>query len=364
MKSSFLLGLCMAAAAMVLWSAAPALAADPLLVIEDNDFLGPGGSNIQSVLPLIASPKIKILGFTVVTGDGWRDEESLYLLKFLEAAGLPDLPVYPGAVFPLVNTHKRMVAWEQLYGKLIWKGAFNDTSKEGTPHPDDPWKLPTFPDGPPKGKPSSESAVNFLIEQVHKYPHQVTILEAGPMTNLALAIRQDPDFAGLAKELIFMGAIFDANLLTVTNDADFNTDFNLIFDPEAAHIALTAPWAKITAVGTVSNGAMMTASVVDRLNAKKTPVARYLAAHAVVGLPLWDELASQILVDPSLVTSEVVANMDVELEHGFTYGQAHVWPDDVTPHQGERKVHIVTSVDEKRFVDEFIKSAEFVAPVK
>ncbi len=58
------------------------------------------------------------------------------------------------------------------------------------------------------------------------------------MTNLALAISIDPEFAGLAKELVFMGA----SLSPQTDDPEFtNTprrEFNLWFDPEAAHIVL------------------------------------------------------------------------------------------------------------------------------
>jgi inosine-uridine nucleoside N-ribohydrolase len=354
-------GFCGAILAFLLagFAVVPALAADKLLVIEDNDFLGPGGSDIQSVLPLIATPGIEILGFTVATGDGWRDEECAYLLKFLEVAGEAKLPVYPGAVFPLLNSRARMLVWEKANGTIPWKGAWNDASMGPRFHPDDPWKLPVFPDGPPKAKPSSESAVTFLIEQVHKYPHQVTILEAGPMTNLALAIRQDPSFAGLAKELVFMGAIMDANLGTVTGDADFNTDFNLIFDPEAAHITLTADWPRITAVGNVSNDTLMTQDLVDQVAAKNTRIARYLAQNADKNLPLWDELAAEIVVDPTLVTKSVDANMDVITDHGTAYGQAHVWPDAITPHQGERKVRIVLAVDRPRFVAQFLKAAEF-----
>ena len=44
-------------------------------------------------------------------------------------------------------------------------------------------------------KPAAENAVHFLIRMVHKYPHEVTIYEGGPMTNLALAISLDPEFA-------------------------------------------------------------------------------------------------------------------------------------------------------------------------
>ena len=48
-----------------------------------------------------------------------------------------------------------------------------------------------------------------MIRMVHRYPHQVTIYEGGPLTDLALAITIDPQFAELARELIVMGGSID-----------------------------------------------------------------------------------------------------------------------------------------------------------
>jgi purine nucleosidase len=72
----------------------------PKLVIVDDDFNGPPWSltNQRAALMFLESPEVKVLGFTVVTGDGWRDEEVSHLLRLLEIAGHPDIPVVPGAV--------------------------------------------------------------------------------------------------------------------------------------------------------------------------------------------------------------------------------------------------------------------------
>jgi inosine-uridine nucleoside N-ribohydrolase len=335
--------------------AAPASAADKQLVVYDNDFFGPAATDI---LPLIGDPNVKVLGFTVVTGDGWTDEEANYLLRFLEVAGRTDIPVIKGAVYPLVNTYDRTKAWEKSYGKLVWKGAFNEAGPGNTNHPTDPYLIPPNPAGTPTTAATPGMAAAFMIEQVHRYPHQVTIIAAGPMTNIALAIRLDPDFAKLAKQLVFMGAILDVNLPQVTGNTDFNTDFNFIFDPEAAHIMLTAPWPKITAVGNVSNDIVMDKPLADRIDAVRTPVTDLIAKN-VDGLPLWDQLATAIAVDPTLVTKSVEAYMDVDIEQGPYYGSARLWPETTTPHMGEQKVEFVTAVDGTRFVDGLVKAAQF-----
>ena len=328
------------------------------LIIYDNDFSGPESADI---LPLIGDPSVKVLGFTVVTGDGWVEEETADLLRFLEIAKRTDIPVVKGAVFPLVNSEARTRAWEQMYGKIVWKGAWNTAGADNSFHPTDPYKIPSSPLGPPKTQAAAGTAAQFLIDQVHRHPHQVTILAAGPLTNIALAIRLDPEFAGLAKQLVFMGAFVDTNLAQVTASANFATDFNIWFDPEAADIVLTAPWAKITSVGSVSNAIVYTPELAARIAAKTTPVTQVVVKYSQA-FPLWDQITAAIAADPGLVTGEVQAYMDVDIGHGMTYGVTRVWPDATAPHMGEQKVHIVTAIDTQRFLDAFVKAAQFPVP--
>ncbi len=72
-------------------------------VIINEDCSGPGGSNLQTLLMMIQSPQVEVLGITVVSGDQWRDEEVAHTLRLLEIIGRTDIPVVPGAVFPLVR---------------------------------------------------------------------------------------------------------------------------------------------------------------------------------------------------------------------------------------------------------------------
>jgi inosine-uridine nucleoside N-ribohydrolase len=110
--------------------------------------------------------------------------------------------------------------------------------------------VPPLKEGTPAIKAADEDAAHFLIRMLHKYPHQVTIYEGGPMTNLALAISLDPEFAELAEELVFMGG----SLNPETSDPEFVSnprhEFNFWFDPEAAEIVLRAHWRKITCTPT------------------------------------------------------------------------------------------------------------------
>src|SRR5215469_4027118 len=87
-------------------------------VIIDEDCSGPGGSNMHTLLMMIQSPQVEVLGITVVSGNQWRDEEVARTLRLLEIIGRTDIPVVPGAVFPLVRTREGTQLWQQHYGKV------------------------------------------------------------------------------------------------------------------------------------------------------------------------------------------------------------------------------------------------------
>ena len=73
-------------------------------VIIDQDAAGPGGTDMQAILALVNSPETDVLGITVLTGDAWRDEEVQHTLRLMEIIGRRDIPVVPGAAFPLVSS--------------------------------------------------------------------------------------------------------------------------------------------------------------------------------------------------------------------------------------------------------------------
>jgi inosine-uridine nucleoside N-ribohydrolase len=77
-------------------------------------------------------------------------------------------------------------------------------------------------------------AANLIIQLVEMHPYEVSVLSLGPMTNLALAVRLQPDIIPLTREVIVMGGSF--------NLQDLSPEFNAHCDPEAAQIVLNAGW--------------------------------------------------------------------------------------------------------------------------
>src|ERR1700690_4495034 len=133
-------------------------------VIINEDCSGPGGSNMQTLLVMVQSPQVEVLGITVVSGNQWRDEEVARTLRLLEIIGRTDIPVVPGAVFPLVNSKEETARWEKLFGKIYYKGAWNrkplGDGIRGIYH--GPSEVPALVDGNPTTKASREDAAHFI----------------------------------------------------------------------------------------------------------------------------------------------------------------------------------------------------------
>lgn len=323
-------------------------AAEPRLIVIDEDATGPGQTNQMAILALLEAPNVKVLGLTMCTGDGWMEENTLHTLRMLELTGHTDVPVARGANLPLVRTQSETRLAEALIGTAGWYGAWNPATADG--------KVRPLAEGNPTLKPIAEDAVHFLIRQVHEHPHQVTLYAGGPLTNIALALAIDPEFAQLTNGLVLMGS----SLNPQTNDPEFAAsprhEFNLWFDPEAAHIALRAAWPRVDVTTVdVSLQTFFSAEMLARIAKSKKPSARYVAAWSQRRFYMWDELAALAWLDPTLITQEKQLYLDVDLSHGPSYGNTLTWDEPSKPQTGVRLVHAQMSLDRARFEQKFVE---------
>ena len=344
------------AALVLIVSSALAQAADGRReVIIDQDMFGPGGSNMNSVLMLLQAPDVDVLGIVVSSGDGWRDEEIAQTLRMLELVGRPEVPVYAGATFPLLNNAARMKAWERRYGPLVWKGAWTESfgGQPGAGYHADPFLVPPLAAGAPSLKVQAESGVSFMIRTVRLHPGRVTLWMGGPLTDLALAARQDPGFAAAARELVFMGGSFNP----VAADNSFadeyahspRREFNMLWDAEAASAVLHEAWPRIVQIPVdPTTKTFFRKELYAEIGRAGTPVAVYVARYGE-GFPMWDELAAAVWLDPSLVKRSQKMLEDVAAGDGADYGSTLSWPIGRGPGLGEREVEVVQDVDVPRF---------------
>src|SRR5260370_6508063 len=297
---------------------------------------------MESISALLSSPETAVAGITVLSGDLWRDDEVQHTLRLLEIIGRTDIPVLPGAVFPLVNSKEYIAKLDTFYGKILYQGAWN-FGRGHAVH--GPYEIPPMPEGNPTTKASAEDAAHFMVRMVHQFPHEVTVYAAGPMTDLGLAIALDPNFSELTKELIVMGGSMNPQ----ADDPEFNLsprrEFNFWMDPEASHAVLHAHWPRIVLTTVdISVKTRMEKSLIEQVAKSSTPAAQYVAKYAEANY-LWDELAAVAWLDPTFITKWQKLYIHVEIDHRASYGDTLAWTPGHQPGMGEALVDVQKDLD-------------------
>jgi purine nucleosidase len=301
-------------------------------VIYDQDNSGPFGTDILGTLMMLQAENVDLLGITLVTGDAWMKQEMAFTLRLLEMMGRTEVPVYPGAEFPMLNTREEWLLRLQLYGghRLDpWLGAF-DPANGGA---DEVKPLP-----PPYGQFASitakqDHAARFIVNTVRENPGQVTIYAGGPLTNLALATALAPDIVSLVPEVVIMGTGFHM----------FTNTFNIFFDPEAGRKVLRAPWPKLTVVSVdiaeqihegdeIAPGRRMIEEIASHA---QSPISDLFQRYAVEPLRrnpntrffrMADEMIAAQVIDPSVFAKSEQMYVDVCSTPGPRYGDSMFWP--------------------------------------
>lgn len=172
-------------------------------LIIDTD---PGQDDAVAILLALASPEIDLLGITTVAGNVPLVLTQENARKICDLAGRTDMPVFAGANAPLARP---LVTAEHVHGR---------TGLDG----------PVLP--PPVTPLQDRHAVDFLIETIRtEDANSVTIAPVGPLTNIAMALRQAPDIAARIQQIVLMGGgYFEGGNITPA------AEFNIYVDPEAA----------------------------------------------------------------------------------------------------------------------------------
>jgi len=339
----------------------PHAAAQKIKVIVDQDARGPGTSDQQAILVFLQSDKFEVLGITTVSGDQWVKEETQHALRTVEIANRLDVPVIEGAEFPLLNSKEETERWESMYGKLEYKGCWTERfpAQRSTIY-DEPYHapgvVPPMAEGEPRTHALPGTAAEFIVKMVHKYPGEVVLWAAGPLTNYALALKLDPSVAALAKEFVMMGGGLYADKGAIDPGAlDGRREFNWWFDPEAARIVLRAPWKKVTITPIdISVKTRFAQEMKSTIAKAGTPVAQYLDKYSLPGY-MWDEIAGAALIDPSIITVQKQLYMDIDVDHGASYGKTIFWDSRTQVPRYLRLANVQFDLDTEKFYKLYIE---------
>jgi inosine-uridine nucleoside N-ribohydrolase len=270
----------------------------PRRVIIDTD---PGTDDAMAIILALNSPEFRVEALTVVPGNVEAKQGLENALKIISLAGRCDVLVAGGAQHPLN---------QKLITAQFWHGKNGLADVE----------LP-----PSKCKADPRFGPDLIIEMVHRYPHEITLIPVGPLTNIALAVSKDPSLAFLVKDIVIMGGSISGGNVNGAAEA------NIYNDPEAAQIVFNAGW-MVTMVGSdVGERTLITRKYLAELQSSHGPESDFIAKIAdfyltrseksgYSGAAMYDPLAVGIALDPTLGTLKEM-HVDVETKGEFTRGE-------------------------------------------
>ena len=288
----------------------------PAKVIIDTD---PGVDDAIAIMMALADPGVEVLGLTAVGGNvslSWAARNALALLEY---AGRSEIPVARGAARP-----RR--------GSFPYAHHFHGPT--GLTR-----RLPK-----PAVRPITIGAVDFLAQQVERYPGQIGLVALGPLTNLARLERRYPkSLQGFASLTVMGGAVGTPGNVTP------HAEFNFYSDPVAAQEVLSSGVPLIL----VDLGACRRVYL-DRGSAARLVCDDPLGALVVELLQNWFEVDQQrerfefydpltwaAAIDPAILTTKPVT-IEVETQDSRRLGESRVL------HDGG-PVSVVEQVDHRRF---------------
>ena len=270
----------------------------PRRVIIDTD---PGTDDALAILLALNSPELKVEALTVVPGNVTAAQGLENALKLVSLAGRTDIPVAAGAQAPLLQ-------------KLVTAETHAPDGLAGI-------SLPAA-----RSARDPRFAPDLIVELVHRYPHEITLVPLGPLTNIALALSRDPSIAGLVREVVLMGGAISGG------NVDAVAEYNIYVDPEAAQVVFQGG-CPLTMVGLeIGRQALFRRQQLARLqetHGSQNDFAARVLAHLVnlcetkygmAGAPLYDPTAMGAVIDPSLISTQLM-HVDVELRGEFTRGE-------------------------------------------
>jgi purine nucleosidase len=203
-------------------------------VIYDTD---PGVDDSMALVFQTRHPDIELIGVTSVFGNATIETTTRNALYLVERFAKPSVVVARGAGKPLRRATPEPIP--HIHGH-------NGLGDIDLPELED--------DG--RGRLDARLAHRFIIDEIRKHPHEINLVAVGPLTNLALALQEDPEIQHLVKQVIIMGGAFGIN--GILGNVSPCAEANISADPDAADQVFAAAW-KVTAVGLdVTQKAIMT----------------------------------------------------------------------------------------------------------
>ncbi len=268
-------------------------------IILDCD---PGHDDAIALLLAHGNPNIELLAVTTVVGNQTLEKVTRNALGLAKVANIVGVPFAAGCARPLVRDVE------------IAPDVHGESGLDGPELPEPELAL------------DSRHAVDLIIETIMSHPPKsVTLVPTGGLTNIAMAVRKEPQIAERVKEVVLMGGGYHVGNWSAV------AEFNIKIDPEAAHIVFNEKW-PLTMVGLdLTHQALATPDVIKNISKIGTKPAKFVVellehfgvlyekAQGFQYPPVHDPCAVAYVIDPKVMTTQKVP-IDIELTGTLTLG--------------------------------------------
>lgn len=298
----------------------------PTKIILDCD---PGHDDAIAMLLAWGNPDIDLVGVTTVMGNQTIEKVTRNALSVARVAGITGVPFARGAHRPLV---RRVEVAESIHGESGLDG-------------------PVLP--PPLIELDPRHAVDFIIDTIMAAPAgTITLVPTGALTNIAMAVRKEPRIVPRVRQVVLMGGGVNVGNWSATSE------FNIVIDPEAAHIVFNEDW-PLTMVGLdLTHEALATPEVAASIAAVGTGPARFVGElldffgetyrdqQGFEYPPVHDPCAVAFVIDPTVMQT-VKVPLDIELTGTLTLGMTVA--DFRSPAPADCTTHVARNLDHAKF---------------
>jgi len=310
----------------------------PKKILFDTD---PGIDDACAILLALASPELSLEGLSIVHGNCSAEQGTRNALSVLELANASHIPVARGCELPLVQA------------SLLAPETHGDTGLGYAKLPD------------PRARPIRQHGIDFLIEKILASPGEITLVAIGPLTNIALAIRQEPRIVEAVKELIIMGGA-----LRHEGNTTALAEFNTYVDPHAAHIVYHAGMPATLVPLDVTYQCVLTPNDVKRLQKVNSPITNFLADatrfymefhdeyQKIEGCVINDPLALALTFMPELCSYQELP-VDVDISGGISTGKTIA--DFYNYEKKAANMKVALGVQAREFIELFLERMENLA---
>lgn len=264
----------------------------------------PGHDDAVAIIMAANNPEFELLGITTVRGNQILEKTTRNALNICQYLDI-DVPVCKGCAVAMVRESPD--AQENVHG---------DSGLDG----------PTFP--PLTKKIDERTAIEFIIEQIKKYPNEITLAVTGPMTNVALALRVAPEIGPMINQIVFMGGSWAHGNITPA------AEFNIWADAEAAYTVFHSGIPLVMMGLDVTRKVLCYPTVVERMEKIGNRASQLFAdmmrffgktqkeVFGWEGGPLHDPTTIAWLLDPSVIETKDMYG-DVDISGGVSHGRTN-----------------------------------------